>query len=1007
MSARVTKITMLVDTAPGQASVAELNASLTGNEKAFQANAVAASASLTQIERLLVVRNELKQQTVQVTAALRGENAALAEYRAVASQSASAAAQLSGTIKVQEDAILRLLVEQQQLTIATTRNNVALKGYSAAVTENTVAVTGNVVANQALVVAQQETAVASELSTGHMVRVGVAISHLDGLAIHGGRSISHLTEAFSAMSLGQLAVIAGAAILIGWLVQRMHAEEKLIEINQEALKLDLARAKTSEGQQNLTKDLTALLIGYQVGIKSLAADQLKETEAYYALAAAEKVEDEMKARGVERSLQAQLTGKLLGVTLEDQKHKYQELTEKRQKDEESLHKTIEALVQFARESNQSTAQILAAARAYGVAGKALADLTVELTGATLAQRRLNAVIEAQKAPQVDYTKTREGVLPLQESVKSGMSEAAAAGVKRYDDQVRANSKSLGELSSAVKNHTIAMSDLNAETQQAVRRHEQLTEKHHAAAGGAKAYANELVNLTKKAEDAEAALLGDSFARREAAIQADIKSEREHLVINKRDRDAANAAIDREQKARLEKLSNDRVEAEQSVMVEIAKINIEGNESVIGRRLQSAQLEIALRVAALKKDFGDTAQTQDLIVLYRQAKEAEYARWFLDLTTKNEKARKDAEFQMMDEVQAERLRRDKKVLDEAVRLAKNRAAAEQAVGGQIGGTLVSPASAAQVAGLTKQIQQLGPAFLEAGKDANVVKRAFDQVDKLFGFVGKDAHTLALQLKALELYGKGDAFGGLKMSLKALGSELIHGGTLAMGFADTLANAFSQSLGNSNNFIRSMGASLVQGMTAIIGQTLQQLGMRLIAHGITDILIGNAINSDPFTFGMGFPMIAAGHAEIAQGIIFGAAGGIVSGLGQAAANKINPQTGSSASSSASVTGGSSSSTSAASPAARDRVVQPALLDVATSPRSAYDSWVDRAFGDNRRRADQEAINQRNSLQADSGPVTIELHLSADEALDLLMKGKGVVRLDNLGTHKQRIRRALGVQ
>src|SRR5882724_85868 len=106
MSARVTKITMLVDTAQGQASVAELNASLTGNEKAFQANAVAASASLTQTEQLLVVRNELKLQTAQVTAALRSENAALVEYRAIASGSASAAAQLAGTIKAQEDAIL-------------------------------------------------------------------------------------------------------------------------------------------------------------------------------------------------------------------------------------------------------------------------------------------------------------------------------------------------------------------------------------------------------------------------------------------------------------------------------------------------------------------------------------------------------------------------------------------------------------------------------------------------------------------------------------------------------------------------------------------------------------------------------------------------------------------------------------------------------------------------------------------------------------------------------------
>ena len=896
MSARVTKITMLVDTAQGQANVAELNASLSGNEKAFQANAVAASASLTRTEQLLVVRNELKLQTAQVTAALKSENAALIEQRALASQSASAQAQLSGSIKLQEEAILKLLVEQRQLAIATAQNNVALKGYTSALAENTAVATTNVVAQTEVAVAETEVATASELSTGHMVRVGVAISHLDGLAIHGGRSIGHLAEAFSAMSLGQLALIAGAAILIGWIIQQIHAEEKLIEINEEGLKLDLARARTVEARQNLTKDLTALLLQYQAGVVALAAAQTEETAKFYEVAEAQKLANDRAAAGIELSGYTIIWQKLTHSSLEAVKSKYEELTNARMKDEVMVEKATKDLITFARETNKSSSEVLAAARSIGIEGQALAELTTQLTGAELAQRRLNAAIEAQKAPQVDFTKTREGILPLQESVKSGLAEAAAAGVKRYDDQVRANAKSLGELSSAVKNHTIVMSDLNAETQTAVKRHEQLTEAHHSGAGAARSHAaaerslsNELVDLRKKAEDAEAALtLSDSNLQRKR-IADQIQAEREHLAINKKDKTEALELLARIETALIAKVRKDELEKLHAALVQ-------------------AEQE---RVAALQKEEQDL---RTHLTRQRQIREEEERKF------------------LADQAKLERVQRVDR---------PGRATAESEE-------------------IRKQADAL-KAVREAFGQTSVAGKAFDE---MLRNIAQDGQA---------------GFNGIRGSVAGLASELFSVANLANAVGNAIGNAFESAISGADSF----GHSLTKAVLNFIGTIAQQFGAMFI-------LIGSGL------IWLGWP---GGGALIAYGIALEALAGVLRGF----ASKVGHSA--PAGGGAGLASGSAGATSGS--VASARVVQPTLLNVPTSPKSSNDSWVDRAFAENRRRADQEAINRRNVLAADSGPITIELHLGADEALNLMMKGKGVIRLDNLGQNKQRIRRALGVQ
>ena len=924
---------MLVDTAQGQANVAELNASLSGNEKAFQANAVAASASLTRTEQLLVVRNELKLQTAQVTAALKSENAVLVEQRALASQSASAQAQLSGSIKLQEEAILRLLVEQRQLAIATAQNNVALKGYTGALAENTAVATTNAAAQTEVAVAETEVAVASEVSTGSMVRVGVAISHLDGLAVHGGRSLGHLAEAFSTMSFGQLALIAGAAILIGYLISLFHHTEEQIKLDREQITLDLERSlamqtgnlytaerarvlrDTSAMTSTLTKASQELLVAI-----ADEKDAVRGSTTVYKDAAAATDNWGLKIAILAKGMITEVkdTDAATASRLEFQKKLYEEIT---------------ARINVAARTGETRAALEAEMRAVLGDTQAMRDLTAALDEGALAQARF-------KAGQGVIGQTRTKV--AQEAAAEGVTLTHTEAVRRFNKEIAAQGAEVVKLA--------------AETELAEKNQKAFTETHKSGGGAARSYANELVNLRKKAEESEAALLGDSFARREAAIQADIKAEREHLVINKRDRDAANAAIDRDQKARLGKLSNDRIEAEQNVMVEIAKMHIAAGEYEFQNKKQMMELDIALRSQALKKEFGDTTRTAELIDLYKRAKEEEYEKWYLEMWGKTTKEHLATERQFMDTLDAERMKRDKKVLDDFVKTETTiiKRIGEIARGLHLDLHLATPAQLEQLRRLDAQLEKMGID----------VKR----VDQIFGATSRSVAELEKRIKVL-----GDL---TPAQMDKLEQKISLVRDSFASLFDAVGAGFEAMISGSESF----GKAFLRSILSALGQIAASWGSFYVTLGVAEL----------FTPGMhhaGVVHIAQGGALIALGGILAGVSGLISSSG-------------SSSGSGGGGGGSSAATSVTS-TARDRAIQPSLLDVPTSARSSYDSWVDRAFA---RRSDQEAINRRNALQADSGPVTLILQLSQPGTSDFLA-GKKVVTLDNVRGNKAHILRQLG--
>lgn len=70
----------------------------------------------------------------------------------------------------------------------------------------------------------------------------------------------------------------------------------------------------------------------------------------------------------------------------------------------------------------------------------------------------------------------------------------------------------------------------------------------------------------------------------------------------------------------------------------------------------------------------------------------------------------------------------------------------------------------------------------------------------------------------------------------------------------------------NFLKDMASFFKD----YLAQLMIQKGEELVVKGVTDVTEGIAISANPLTPGLGAPLIAAGGAEIAQGLLYGAAG-----------------------------------------------------------------------------------------------------------------------------------------
>lgn len=991
---KVTKITMIVDAAQGKAEVAGLNSELAGNVTAFQASATSATSANASIQQLLLTKNRLMIETSAVGASIKAENAELARLQGLAAASATGQKQFGSAIAESEQKLLALLVTQRELAVSTAENNAALKQSSSATLQKATADQAAAAAAAEHAAAQAALGVESDASAGKIIKVGVAVDKLSGVAIPGGKAIGTLAGAFSALSLGQLAVIAGGALLIGYMISLLRHKEEQIKIDQDQIALDVRRHDLlntgnlfTREYANVLRDLNAVSVSMKGASQALALAQATENDAVRGSTSAYK---EAAANTSEMGQKLLLYTMQLFSSVKTQ----QEATAERLEATKRMGEEITARIRLAAEMGQTAAALIAERRAAGDTQTAIELLTTALDNGALAQARFRAGqgIKGEIRQQVS-----------QEAADAGLVLNHAEAERRYTEALKGRGEATVKLAEAAE---IAAKNMKAFD------HEEHAKKAHSHAGALRAVANELVNLKARAEDAESALAGDAFGKREERIATAMQREISHLEINKRDQVAAIEYVGRIQSAEIAKVAQDRTAAEQAVMVEIARMHIEAGDNEIQKHRQLLDLDVALRSLALRKEFGDTTQATDLITLYKRAKEEQFEKWYLDLWSKADAQRLADEKQMMDTLAEVRLKRDQETLHRAVKLYKDITAATSAVSG----SRFQPANSAETAYILRLMSQLGPQFKEVAKDATLVKNAFSEVDRMFGFVGRDARTLSLQLRALTAYGKGDTFSGLRLSLKALGSEMISSGVLATNMAQSLFDAFSSSLTQGGNFVRALGANLVGGITAVVGQMLLQNGILLIADGIKNVLIANGLNA--LFPGAGAALLAAGHAEIIQGIIFGAAGGVVASGGAAIAGVIrgNGNQSSAAGAAAGAGAGAATGVSAATPTNASRQTGPTVINVAGASHSAsvdsYHAWLERAFGDRRdlavQRSNREAVMQREQMQQESGPVTIVVQLGesgAEKFLTKLMDGQGRLTLEGaIGKDKRRLRAAL---
>jgi hypothetical protein len=195
---------------------------------------------------------------------------------------------------------------------------------------------------------------------------------------------------------------------------------------------------------------------------------------------------------------------------------------------------------------------------------------------------------------------------------------------------------------------------------------------------------------------------------------------------------------------------------------------------------------------------------------------------------------------------------------------------------------------------RRVDRPGRAAMQA--DAFAQQSAdVERVSDAFGRASRNARVFQAQLRALDRFDKGDMLGGLRASIQAVALDFLESGRAAEEMGGLIEGAFSAAVASGDNFIRTLGASLVEGMTQIIAQVLGQIGIMLISKGISDILMGIAWNANPLTPGAGSALIAAGTSEVIQGSLFSAAAGVVKGLGALAGNAIrgDKQSGASAS------------------------------------------------------------------------------------------------------------------
>jgi hypothetical protein len=296
--------------------------------------------------------------------------------------------------------------------------------------------------------------------------------------------------------------------------------------------------------------------------------------------------------------------------------------------------------------------------------------------------------------------------------------------------------------------------------------------------------------------------------------------------------------------------------------------------------------------------------------------------------------------------------DKKMMDAATKQMAAIAALNKGLGTNL--RVFNPEDKETAAALIQALSILNPALANLGKNeqsnAAYTKDVSDAIKRLTTDIGHNVQgskqlvdgllqvalhqealntaagktDVTLQKQIAELVQLRGQMAGTSQSIRSVSADLMtsvntwaasaaaatNWGDIMVSSVQALQKGIEASFAALISGSQSAGAAIIQAITGIVAHVLEQFGTMLISRGIAAILMGEAINADPFTVGMGSALIAAGVKEVAEGSILTAIGGVVSGLGGLAGGSSAAATGSSAS--AAATG---SSTSAASTPTRE--------------------------------------------------------------------------------------------
>jgi hypothetical protein len=332
----------------------------------------------------------------------------------------------------------------------------------------------------------------------------------------------------------------------------------------------------------------------------------------------------------------------------------------RSKAEGTLREHSKSLIRLVDTLNISEQKLRDQASQLGINSSALEQMIGVLYGTARAELEWAAALDTVRIAQRNLSATSEGQAKTREQLNDQINRDLAAGKSQRDvylanqaaieDQVRAKQKEL-TVTHALTDGVNKKKQTELEAARALQQtadtaatffaiHEKVAssvqrgaEHHKGGAAAARSYSNALIDLAKRADEAEIALRGSTPGAQEAKFHIEAQALRAHLQVNNRDRAAALAAIDRMERAQIAGIEQARLNAEQDVYDRIRQIQIRGIKEETDRRQATIVAEFAQEERRLRKMSDDDIFIFIALDDYKRALEGDYLRWLSDETDK--------------------------------------------------------------------------------------------------------------------------------------------------------------------------------------------------------------------------------------------------------------------------------------------------------------------------------------------------------------------------------------